>query len=345
MSKICHTEEKRPSRSFYLDVLRLVAMLGVIFLHVSAKEYHMYYLTYDWYLSVIGDSSVRWSVPLFVMISGALFLNPDKNVTYKDILRKYIPRLLLAYVCWSLLYTIFQIAVASFISKEFVFDTYFLRPYFHLWFLPMLMGVYLLVPLLRKISEDKVLLQYGLILWICVLAVAFFLVHEIPQISELFVVNLVLGFAGYFLLGHFVSQHTITKRQEGLIYAIGIAGLVITIGGNILLSRHLGMPTERFLPYLSPFVVMTATSLFVLAKQNEAALQKKLSSIVAYVRKDLFGIYLVHGMWLRLFNITFFRDLSNHLITFPLITLIIFAFSLYTAKLLRKIPFLRKIVA
>ena len=93
-------------RKFYLDFLRLVATLGVIFLHVSAKEYHMYFLTYDWYLSVIGDSMVRWSVPLFVMISGALFLNPDKNITYKDILKKYIPRLLIAYVGWSLIYTI-----------------------------------------------------------------------------------------------------------------------------------------------------------------------------------------------------------------------------------------------
>jgi surface polysaccharide O-acyltransferase-like enzyme len=331
-------------RKFYLDFLRLIATLGVIFLHVSAKEYHMHYLTYDWYLSVIGDSLVRWCVPLFVMISGALFLNPDKHLSYRDILTKYIPRLLLAYVCWSLLYTIFQIAVSSFISREFVFDTYFLRPYFHLWFLPMLMGVYLLVPLLRKISEDKTLTQYALILWICVLTVAFFLNREILQISELFLINLVSGFAGYCLLGYFVSQHTMTKRQQALICTIGMAGLVITIGGNIFLSLHLGMPTERFLPYLSPFVVMTALSIFAFAKQKESALQGKLSGIVEYVRKDLFGIYLVHGMWLRFFNITLFRDLTNHAITLPLITIIIFIFSLFTTKLIRKIPYVRKIV-
>lgn len=51
------------------------------------------------------DSGVRWAVPAFLMISGAVFL--EKSIVIKDILRKYIFRIALAYAFWSAVYTLF----------------------------------------------------------------------------------------------------------------------------------------------------------------------------------------------------------------------------------------------
>ena len=88
------------SRIPYLDFLRLLATIGVISLHVFATDFNGTIQQYDWYVALIGDSLVRWSVPIFVMISGTLFLNPDKQVSLRSILTKRISRLLIAYVFW-----------------------------------------------------------------------------------------------------------------------------------------------------------------------------------------------------------------------------------------------------
>ncbi len=88
------------SRILYLDLLRLLATFGVIFLHVFATGFNGPIQHHDWYVALVGNSLVRWSVPIFVMISGTLFLNPDKEVSLRSILTKRIPRLLIAYVFW-----------------------------------------------------------------------------------------------------------------------------------------------------------------------------------------------------------------------------------------------------
>lgn len=99
-------QQKSNQRIVYLDLLRIMATFAVIFLHVTAVEVNSFSFSRNWYIATIGDSLVRWSVPVFVMISGALFLNSNKEVTCAEILKKRIPRLLLAYAFWSVLYAL-----------------------------------------------------------------------------------------------------------------------------------------------------------------------------------------------------------------------------------------------
>lgn len=113
------------------------------------------------------------------------------------------------------------------------------------------------------------------------------------------------------------------------------------------MSFQCGIDDERFLFNISPHVVMMvmmATALFVLIKANSDKIRTTTTRFVEYVRKDLFGIYLVHGLWLIVFNRALFRDVSDHTVSIPLITIIIFICSLYTMKLLRLIPPMRKFI-
>ena len=80
-------------RIIYLDLLRVLATIGVIVIHVCGRGFYGSLFTSSWYYAVFYHSLVRWCVPVFFMISGALFLNPKKTVTYKEILLKYIPLL------------------------------------------------------------------------------------------------------------------------------------------------------------------------------------------------------------------------------------------------------------
>ena len=180
-------------------------------------------------------------------------------------------------------------------------------------------------------------------LWAGYVTASFVLVWDIPQITELLKVNVIVGFTGYFLLGYYISILSINKRRRTIFYILGILGAVMTIVGNIVLSKK-EFDDEKFLSYLSPFVAMMASSLFVLIKENGAKIKNRTKCFIEYVRKDLFGIYLTHGIWLIVFNRFFFRNLADHLISLPIITLVIFTFSLYTTKIIRKIPSIKRFV-
>jgi surface polysaccharide O-acyltransferase-like enzyme len=330
------------NRVIYLDVIRIVATFGVIALHVFATEYYSVVGSLNWFISVIGDSLVRWSVPLFVMLSGALFLQPTKEISYTILFKKYIPRLLLTYAFWSLSYSAIRTTRHLILGQKLELSLLF--PHFHLWYLPMLIGIYLLIPIIRKISIDKKIMKYALVLWVIYLIGCFCDFYKIPQIGVLFKINLIVGYAGYFLLGYYISECKISKKQTLYIFLVGLIGAIVCLSGNIITSYHFGVSQSKFLDNLGPAVIAMSLSLFTLIKQVTQKIEHKLIRFIEYIRKDLFGIYLTHGIWLLVVNIPLFRNLCNQLISLPIIIILIFVLSLYTTKLIRQIPLLRKSV-
>ena len=333
---------KNNGRIVYLDLLRILATFAVIFLHVVCQEFFCFSFSRNWYISVVGDSIVRWCVPVFVMISGTLFLIPSKNVTYREILRKRLPRLLIAYFFWTIVYYFLFDYHGEFSIKN------LLSSHFHLWFMPMLMGVYLLIPILRKIAIDKNLFKYSLAIWLAFILISFLqfitLFKSARHFHFLFNMNSVVGFSGYCLLGYYLSQVSFSKRQRILIYIMGIVGALVTIFGTLYMSIKMGEYNERYFANLSIQVAAMASALFVLVKGIAPRFGNGMLILVDFVRKDLFGIYLVHALWLEVFNTYAIRHCFSIVFTLPLITLVVFICSLFTTKLIRLVPGLRKVV-
>ena len=343
-------QQNTSQRIIYYDLLRVVATFIVIFRHVCASEFHEYPFSINWCIASTYNFLVPRAVPIFVMISGALMLNPNKEITYQDILKRRIPRLLLAYVFWTLLYVLYSFALrgfAGFTIKR-LFSQAIVAPCFHLWFLPMLMGVYLLIPMLRKIAQDIKLLRYALIIWIVFEFVSFFQFVEVLKVVKhfysLFNMNSIVGFSGYFLLGYFLSRHDFSKKLRIWLYLMGIAGTLVVLFGNLYVSFSMGKGNERFSSNLSLQVTVIVTALFVLSKELAPKCGTFTLKFIDFVRKDLFGIYLTHALWLPFVNTVAFRHCCSEVITLPLITIIVFLLSLFTTKLIRWIPYLRKVV-
>lgn len=328
----------------YLDILRVLATFAVIFIHITADGLAQPMLQYNWYVAVMGDSLVRWAVPVFVMISGALFLNPEKEISYRSILTKKVLRLLIAYISWWLIYALAIILVWHFIKNEPI-QTDWIMPHYHLWFLPMLMGVYLLIPVLRKIAANDKLLRIVLGIWLFYLVASFVFYDEINENMPLYVINTIIGYSGYFLLGYYISTSEFKKWLRIVIYVVGIFGIVMTIGESIEMSMYNGFFDDVFISYLSLNVMAMSLAVFVFIKEKiKKDIKPQTSKFIDYVRHDLFGIYLVHPMWLMIVNKDIFRDLCNHVISLPIICILTFVLSLYSVKLIRKIPFVRRIV-
>ena len=139
----------------YLDYLRLLATFGVIAIHVTLSFTHFNTDEIDtrWQVVNITESFIRWSVPIFVMISGVSFLCLKEEVPIKVLYRKYIFRLALVFVCWNMLYFLCAVGAAYLRGDELPPLAKLMEPYGHLWFLPMMIGVYVVMPFLKVIFE------------------------------------------------------------------------------------------------------------------------------------------------------------------------------------------------
>lgn len=83
-------------RIYAFDLLKIFASLAVVLVHISSSRFLQHDVTsFDWQVFNLWDSACRWCVPVFVMVSGALLLNPNKKIDIASMVKKYIPRLLI----------------------------------------------------------------------------------------------------------------------------------------------------------------------------------------------------------------------------------------------------------
>ena len=121
-------------------------------IHASAQYVSNDVGTLNFFMGNFWDSLSRFAVPVFVMISGALLLDED-HIYSAEKNKRRILRMVRFFVFWSLVYCVgFQMVLP--VLKHEPFDLpLFLRSFFsgsfHLWFCYMIVGLYLILPLLR----------------------------------------------------------------------------------------------------------------------------------------------------------------------------------------------------
>lgn len=97
---MCEKTNNASNRIIYLDILRVLASFSVVMTHVAQQIWYNAPIdTYEWSMANFYESIVRWSVPVFVMISGSLFL--ASNQKFKYIIHNNIVRLIRLLVVWG----------------------------------------------------------------------------------------------------------------------------------------------------------------------------------------------------------------------------------------------------
>lgn len=151
------TKNNLTQRQYNLDYLRVFASIVIILLHVSAQNMDYVEPTgTEWNIYNICNGASRWGVPVFVMMSGALFL--PREIPTKTLYKKYILRMAIAYIVWSLFYAIFD-PLRKLIFKDDYHISFveiigsFISGAVHLWFLPMIIGLYMCIPPHKTINQ------------------------------------------------------------------------------------------------------------------------------------------------------------------------------------------------
>lgn len=337
-------------RVLYFDHLRIWATLGVMILHIAGQNWgNAGAESLSWQTFNLLNSCTRWSVPIFVMISGALFLG--RPCSMGKLFKKHILRIATAFVFWSALYGLAAWCRGA--GGENVLMQ-ILKGHYHMWFLFVIAGLYLIVPLAKKITESPGLTKYFLVLMLVFCGAIPQLLKAVSAASPAFgdalqrdlqFLNMQLpaGYAGYFVLGYFLSVTDLSPKIRRLIYALGILGFLITAGGTALISWRAGSPQDMLYSYFSVNVLLESAALFVFFKYRIRPGNKP---AVTKISQYTFGAYLVHPLILELLD----EGLGFNTLTYPPILsvpgliLAVFLGSFAISWVCNHIPFLKKYI-
>ena len=145
-------ETDKNELNFHADLIRVVGMFLVILLH-SAVEPHPIVTQPDqaevirWWTVTIYDVISQPGVPLFVLVSGALLLQPSKIEPVKVFLKKRLNRIVLPLLFWSIIYFMYRYFVLNeALTLTSIVHGFETGAYYHFWFMYMIFGIYLITP-------------------------------------------------------------------------------------------------------------------------------------------------------------------------------------------------------
>lgn len=349
-------------RKQFLDVLRVLATCAVVLMHVLTGATDVTDASivpeYRSLLLSVMDL-VTWCVPIFLLISGYLFLNPERTLTYPVMIKKYCRRIALAILLFGVPYAASELVVAERTFRirmipEALKMTLMGHTWSHMWYLYLIFFLYLVTPLLKKVL--RVLPVWGVA---AVMAVIFLGSSVAPFLNKVLDVNSipVLPDGGvyflYYLCGYFFAVREVCVDKGRNVW---LTAAVAVLALGMILSRTLAGFSIQ-MAYNYPFTVLLAVLLFA-AGWNGSIKKYRIPWQEAGALS--FAVYLVHPVYVNLLykfvKITPFTVLEQCgvqsvvagqavlILLLAAFCLVVLALATATAWVLRKIPVLRKFV-
>ena len=325
----------------YFEWLRVFAAAAVVLMHTEGSLWPALGVqTREFALLTAFDSLVRWPVPVFVMITGALFL--PRKTELKTVLSRYIPRMAAAFLFWSAVYALRE-------GRE-GFVLRFVTGHYHLWYLPFVCGLYLTLPFLQRIAADRPptrqLFRVSLVIgaavpWLADLAALCFprWGGVLASLKNSLHYTFFFDLLAVVLLGHLLHTADLGRNQQRLLCTAGICAAVLTFPLTLWASARAGTPNALFCQITAPTTLCAAAGVFVFAKYRLTRLPK----LVGWMADRSFGVYLCHVLVLELLAQRGIDALSASPVWMvPLLAAAVFVLSLVLTELLRRVPVVGK---
>ncbi len=347
-----------------VDLIRTVAIILVILLHASIEPNPNLDLMSPlgvqlWWTSNVYDSIARSAVPLFIMLTGALLLQPNKaDESLRVFFKNRWNRVGIPILFWGAIFFAWDfLARGQAPTLLFVLQGILAGPYVHFWYVYVLLGLYLITPLLRIIvaHANWSTIKYFLILWFVgtgVLSLLTLYASISPQ-AVWFRQNvfLLVGLLGYFVLGAYIAKLTLRRSTLAIMLVLSS---IWTIIGTYFLIASLGEAYSQFFLDASSFsVIIASVSLFlILASVSNQKIETRFprgNRVLKLISENTLPIYLFHiivletlqkgylGLKISVTNI-------NPIIEIPLVTAVTLLICLAIIVPLKKVPYVKRIV-
>lgn len=343
----------KPQTFEWINNLKVISIFAVIVLHTASPLLMDFKKAYpgNWLIADFYNALVRFAVPVFVMISGALLLHREYELG--DFLKRRFSRIVWPFLFWSLIYIGYSwynedIAFSSdgWDNIRIILHQLKYGAYYHLWYVYMLIGLYLFIPVISKFVRNATEkeIRYFLLIWFTVMIFSQpYLSRYQPQID----IHYFTGYLGYLVLGHYLAFKTLPKKglKAPLIIYFFLCLAGITIGTYLLSVNSKSLSTLMYEP-LGPFIVLFSSGIFLLARVTVFKLPESLVKVRDLAGRLSLGIYLCHALFLTLLdgeNINY--KLCNPVLSIPITALSCFLLSFLLIFIISKIPFIGKYIA
>ena len=330
-------------RMLYLDVLRGGAIGLVLLLHcltpfiIDAGLYG----TLSWKICVVLNEFCRGGVPLFFMISGYLLLSGPPISSIGQFYRRKLPRLLVPLLGWNVVYYVFYRTMYGEVLdiSQMLGQMVDKGTSYHMWFIYTLIGIYLIAPFLKKITENSTTKELLILLLILLFPVALRpLINTFTPVYLFLFDPLLEGYLGYFILGYVLGKVSLSPKWNRLVILGGALGAMLGIGGNFY-AHSIGLELIFNWGYVINHFLLAA-GIFCLVKCYGEAVSGRLAGVVQKISALSFSVFWVHVLiltWIEENLIFNFSPIGVIAIRYLLVLSVSLLFAVAGSKAMRPI--------
>lgn len=324
-----------------LDAARWLAALAVVLLHSAASivSEPANYGSNAWLAANLYDSAARWCVPVFVMVSGALLLDGSRPQDARSFYSRRVARICAPLMFWTVFFLTWRSALDwwdgglvdfSFWPRKVAAG----EPYYHLWYLYMIVGLYLFAPLVRALYlRSSVAARRLWVVGILSVAILDALYRQALNAPHGFFLTWFLPYLGYFVAGRMIFDGELRIPRPALVLALSVAATAWGVA-HFSDTQTLNLYFYDYFSITVPFMSLAAFQCIVSNPRLPAL--RNLAPLT-------FGVYLVHPVFLDVAHRVGAPSQAQawHV---PALALAVFTLSLATAWLLRGNKLTRKLV-
>ncbi len=287
--------------------MRVAACLAIVTLHTvyAANVYFGDTLSARQNaLSRMVENCMMWAVPSFLMITGALLLDTEKEITFKKLFGKYIWRMVTALFVFTMIFRAFDMimdeeamgwrAVLQGV-QEFFTDS----SWGHLWYLYLLIGLYLLLPFYKRIAAHSTGRELRYLLIIYVVFLSLLPLIEAWGINCGFYICGALIYPFYLFCGYMIHQSILRVRTAAAWRLTAVSTVLIAVLTKVRWDTGMEL-MEAFWSYSSILVILQTVGIFALLENWKTEGKPRLNWIIEKLDNCSFGVYLIHMIFVRL---------------------------------------------
>lgn len=300
---------KKASYLFSADVIRVLAIFGVLFIHTlgAVNGRPDFFGGISWWIGIIIDAFSRISIPLFILLSGYFILN--KEETFSQSLQRTVTRIFIPLLFWFLFYTWWGNGHPSFTNFNIsLVSNLFTINVFHLYFLIIMLGLYITAPLIRAYLHKTSSADHKKLMYLLLIAGILEVIgqYALQRCSMDNIFTYWIPYSGLFVAGFVLGNGAKSIKKTTPLILLYALGLVTTIslsyfyfqarlqGSNFLESA--GCISYYSDYYMSIPVLLMALPAFIILFRFDYHFLKVgiLKTVIQSLAKASFGIYLSH---------------------------------------------------
>ena len=342
------TPQATVAHESWVDLVRFVAAFLIVFGHVLNLDRRFQELPVGsphWLLIDGITAAIRWALPIFVMVSGYLLLDPKRRLDWHSYYDRRVRRLAWPLAAWTALYL--AIAACDNLAAGKPVDAGVLAgsvlrgiPYYHLWYLYMLPGLYLVAPFLKLATDQMTPRQLTAAVAICFLATILSAVMDaLYSARHTTYITDFPRYLGYFLAGHLLGR-VLSPRRVTLTLLVLLGSIAATAALAWIVTSFLSSAQGlRVFGFGNPAVIAMSLAAFSIARHIPVS--PDLGRWLMRGGEATLGIYLIHPAILDALR---HWSYPNTLPAFATQIAGVFLASLIAVLAMQRTPALRRIV-